>query len=172
MRRCCLGEQEAGQPRDVDIGLLDHATDSCPKAVDLDVTNGEPGASKVRCTERVASVEHDSDAGAFLVQVGEKFELDLGDGFGSVCATPPDSFVVRFELCVPQGDLEPGCVDRPGGNFEVDLHVDIGGSGVGVRRGGAEQFWDESTEYDELGACAVVMHDADQCSFGSLACST
>jgi hypothetical protein len=134
MRRCCLCEQETGQARDVDLGLLDHAIDSCPKTMDLDVTHGKPSASQVRCTESVAPIEHDRDAGTFLVQVGEEFELDLGDGFGSVCAPSPDPFVVRFELGVPQGVLEADGVDRPGGDLQVDLHIDIGGSGVSERR--------------------------------------
>jgi hypothetical protein len=134
MRRCCLGEQETGQARDVDLGLLDHATDSCPKTVDLDVTHGKSGASKVRCTEGVATVEHDRDAGKFLVQVGKEFELDLRNGFGSIGTPPPDSFVVRFELGVPQGVFEADGVDRPGGDLQVDLHIDIGGSGVSERR--------------------------------------
>ena len=117
-------------------------------------------------SEVIASVEGDVGAGWCVVEIGEKLELHDGSGVDAVGLPPPDTFLIRLELCVSQRLLQTRCVDGPARDLEVDLNVDVSGAGVveGVAR--TQQLGYQAAEHDELGSGPVVMHDADQGAFG------
>ena len=107
-----------------------------------------------------------------VVEIGEEFELD--DRFSSGCVgnPSPDPVSVGLELGIAKRVLKFARIDRAARDFKIDLHVDISCSCVGVSAFGAKKFRDKSTDDDEFGTCAVVMHDPHESRFRCCACVT
>lgn len=68
-----------------------------------------------------------------------------------------------------QRRLKSFCVDRPAGDLEVDLHVDVRGAGVRDRGAAAEQVRYEAAEQNELRRRRIGDHDPPEGCLGELA---
>ena len=100
----------------------------CPDLVNHDVAGGVTGATQIDGSEFIAVVECDDGLIRLGVEVCEQLKFDDSARIGEFPA--PDVLTTRHEFSVPQGFFEAASFDGPTRDFEVDLDVDIGGSGV------------------------------------------
>lgn len=86
-----------------------------------------------------------------------KFDQDFKDGAVDIVLITgdptPDSVGVGLELCVAERVLEASGVDCATGNLEIDLDVDIGGTGVSPATGGARTVMVHDPNERPLGGC-------------------
>jgi hypothetical protein len=61
-------------------------------------------------------------------------------------------------------------VDSTTGDFEIHLHVDVGGAGVLKATAGAKQFRDEPTEHHKLRPRAIMVNNSHERLLGSGTC--
>jgi hypothetical protein len=162
VRGGALGQQEASEPSDVHLDGEQVAADLGREVLVDDVTGRVLGAAQVDGAEVVARVKVHGATGRFGVEVGEELELHDGLGRGAIGDPTPHAVVIGFELGVPERVLEAGGVHRATGHLEVDLDVNVGRAGVAPVAAGAQEFGNETSEYDELGPGPVMVDDPDE----------
>src|SRR5665648_302434 len=135
----------------------------------LHVLGCVPGAAQVHRPQVLAVVESDGDPGRLVVQISEQLELDHTAGQAGLGDPPPGPFVVGCEVRVAQRVLQLRGVHGAACDLQVDLHVDVGRAGMRQRSVRAQQVRDQAAEQDELGAGAVVVHDAHEGELGGRA---
>jgi hypothetical protein len=135
---CCCGlcDDEPSEPGHVDLNRAPEVTDPATELSRGHVPGGESGAAQVDRTKRVAFIEDENVAALGVVLVRQELELhDHGRLIAVVRCPAPHPAGLRLKLGVPQRILELPPVHHSASDFEVDLHVDVGRSGVSVLAG-------------------------------------
>jgi hypothetical protein len=95
-----------------------------------------------------------------ILEICEQLESDHCWHIQRVRFPSPHILVIRFELGIAECPFQPHRTDRSASDLKVDLHIDVGGSGVLKGAGSTQEFRNQATEDDKLRTFPVMMYDS------------